>query len=48
MANPLMDTPGWTLQEVQTKTACHPLRDVTIEAISVTLGEVEASKVVHT
>ena len=33
---------------MQTKTHCHPLRRVKIEAISVTLGVIEARKVVDT
>lgn len=41
---PLIETPVETLGEAQTKTHCHPLRDVKIEAISVKLGEVKASK----
>ena len=41
---PLIETPVETLGEAQTKTHCHPLRDVKIEAIGVTLGEVKASK----
>ena len=41
---PLIETPVETLGEVETKTHCHPLRDVKIEAISVTLGEVKAGK----
>ena len=45
---PLIYTPAETLREVRTKTHCHPLGDVKIEAISDTLVEVEASKVVYT
>ena len=45
-AKPLIDTPNETLREVQTKTHCNPLRDVKVEAISDTLVEVEARKVV--
>ena len=45
-AKPLIETPSESLGEAQTKTYCHPLRDVKIEAISVTLGEVRASKLV--
>ena len=39
---------SWTIREVQTKRHCHPLRDVKMEAISDTLVEVDARKVVHT
>ena len=48
MAKPLIETPVDTLREVQTKTHCHPLLRVKIEAMSVTLGEIEARKVVDT
>ena len=47
-AKPSIDTPAETLREVQTKTHFHPLRDLRIEAISNTLVEVEANKVVYT
>ena len=47
-AKPSIDTPAKTLREVQTKTHFHPLRDLRIEAISSTLVQVEASKVVYT
>ena len=47
-AKPLIETPAKTLREKQTKTHCHPLRDVKIEAISVTLSEVKAFTVVDT
>lgn len=46
-AKPLIDTPADTLRELQTKTHCHPLWHVKMEEISITLGEVYASKVVH-
>ena len=42
-AKPLIERPVETLREVQTKTHCHPLRRVKIEAISVTLGAKESS-----
>ena len=47
-AKPLIGTPPETIREAQTKTDCHPLRDVKIEEISRTMLEVEASKVVDT
>ena len=45
-AKPPIDTPNETVRELQTKTHCHPLRDGKVEAISGTLVEVEARKVV--
>ena len=47
-AKPLIERLVETLREVQTKTHCHPLLRVKIEAISVTLSEIEARKVVYT
>ena len=46
-AKPLIDTPAETIQEAQSKTHSHPLRDE-IEAISSTLFEMETRKVAHT
>ena len=45
---PLIKMPPATLREAQTKTLCHPLRDVKIEASSVTLCEVREFKIVDT
>jgi len=47
-AKPLIDTPAETLLEAYNKTHCHPLRDVKIEAIVHTLGEVKERKEVDT
>ena len=41
-AESLIETLSETLGEARTKTHCYQLRDVKIEAISVTLGEVKA------
>ena len=41
-AEPLIETPSKTLGEARTKINCYQLRDVKIEAIIVTLGEVKA------
>ena len=43
-----MHTSAETLREAQTKRHCHPLCVVKMQAISDTLIEVDASKVVHT
>ena len=45
---PLIKMRAATLREAQTKTLCHPLRDVKIEASSVTLCEVREFKIADT
>ena len=47
-AKPITETPADTPEQVQTKRRWQPLCDVNIKALSVTLREVRASKVVHT
>ena len=44
----LIKMPAETRRAAQTKTHCHPLLDVKIQAISVTLVELETSKMVDT